>query len=163
MKIIAKQVPPEYQDSNFDPDCWPEIIFHGNRHYCSHTTPKFDIICDRFDEEKRILRALHLVTGKRFKTRIIRGCSQSDWQQIYYPVDMYDNATLDILETDYFNTGTEWIIDPDGDAFSVYCYGWNPDQIRGEIADATGCNAQDVILYEFSGYTKTAQYQEVTV
>jgi hypothetical protein len=162
MKIYAKQVPPEYQDSNFEPECWPGIIFHGNRQFISHTTPEFDAIYDRFDGEKRILRALHLVTGERYDVRTIRGCCQSDWQTIYYPVEEYTRDALDILEADYFNTGTEWIVDVDGCDVGVYTYSWNNDGTREEIADAVGVDPADVVLLEFTGWNRTAAYTEVT-
>lgn len=170
MKIYAKQVPPEYQESFFEPECWPGIIFHGNRWFNSHTTPEFDAIYNRFDGEKRILRALHLVTGKRYDVRTIRGSCQSDWQNIYYPVEEYTRGALDILEADYFNTGTEWIVhdentDPDGpediSGFSVYCYGWRTEDIKAEIAEAYGATDAEVILYQHSGYTQIPKWEAI--
>lgn len=163
MKIYARQVPPEYQESYFDYECWPGIIFHGNRDFESISTPEFRAIYDRFDGEKRILRALHLVTGKRYNVRTIRGCCQSDWQTIYYPVEEYTRDALDILEADYFNTGTEWIVNVDGCDVGVYAYSWNNDGIRAELAAAVGAAPGDIILQVFDGWTKTAKYQEVTV
>ena len=161
MKIYAKQVPPEYQDSYFEPECWPGIIFHGNRWLNSHTTPEFDAIYDRFDGEKRILRALHLVTGKRYEKRTIRGSCQSDWQDIYYPADDYTRDMLYILETEYFNTGSEWIVDPDGENVSVYAHSWNNDGIRAELADAIGTTPENITLLAFSGWSRSAEYAEV--
>ena len=163
MKIIAKQVPPEYQESYFDFECWPGVIIHGNRDYCSHTTPEFDAIYNRFDGEKRVLRALHIVTGKRYDVRTIRGCCQGDWQNVYFPVDDYTPAALDILEADYFNTGSEWIVDPDGESVSVYAYSWNIDGIRAELADAISEEPENIVLQAFTGWSKTAVYAEVLV
>ena len=161
-KIIAKQIPPEYQNSYFDIDMWPGVIIHGNRHYQDYTTPEFDAIYDRFDGEKRILRALHIVTGKRYDVRTIRGCCQGDWQDIYFPVDDYTRDALDILEADYFNTGTEWIVDVNGCDVGVYTYSWNSDGTREEIAGAVGADPADVVLLEFTGWNRTAAYREVT-
>ena len=162
MKIYAKQIPPEYQNSYFDIDMWPGVIIHGNRWFNDYTTPEFDAIYNRFDGEKRILRALHIVTGKRYETRTIRGCCQGDWQDIYYPVDDYTRAALDILEADYFNTGTEWIVDVDGCETGVYTYSWNSADTREEIAGAVGVDPADVVLLEFAGWNRTAAYREVT-
>jgi hypothetical protein len=62
---------------------------------------------------------------------------------------------------EYFNTGSEWIIhdeesEPetvkDISGYSVYCYSWNTDGIKKEIADAAGSDPDDVILYEFDKY-----------
>lgn len=158
MKTHAKQVPPEYQESYFDIDAWPGVIIHGNRDFNDYTTPEFNAIYNRFDGEKRVLRALHIVTGKRYDVRTIRGCCQGDWQYIYFPVDDYTPAALDILEADYFNTGSEWIVNDD---FSIYAYSWNNDDIRAEIADAAGVSPCDVILYTFTGWSRSPEYMEV--
>lgn len=52
MKIYAKQVSPEYQESPlFIDGCFPDnIILTGNRDYNSHTTPEFDQIKDHFED-----------------------------------------------------------------------------------------------------------------
>lgn len=160
MKIYAKQVPPEYQDSYFDIDMWPGIIIHGNRWFNSHTTTEFDAIYNRFDGP-RVLRALHIVTGKKYAMRTLRGSCQSDWQNIYFPVDEYTPAALDILEADYFNTGTEWAVDVDGCEIGVYAYSWNADGIREELAGAVGTDPCDIILLEFTGWNRTPVYTEV--
>jgi hypothetical protein len=162
MKIIAKQVPPEYQESPFQlygwMDMWPGVIIHGNRWYNSHTTPEFDAIYNRFDGEKRILRALHLVTGKRYEKHTIQGTCQSDWQEVYFPVADYTPELLRMLEVEYFNLGSEWIINDD---WSMYCYSWNNDGIRKEIADAAGTTPENVILQAFTGWKRTPEYAEV--
>ena len=51
MKIYAKQVSPEYQESPlFLDECFPEdIILTGNRNYTSRTTPEYDKIAANFD------------------------------------------------------------------------------------------------------------------
>lgn len=167
MKIYAKQVPPEYQGWPFDhitiEEMYPGVILHGNRDYNSHTTPEFDAIIERFDGEKRILRALHLVTGKRYEKRTIRGYCQGDWQEVYFPIDDYSPEAIRELEIEYFNLGTEWVItsadDPDG--FSVYCYGTSHDEIKKEIADAAGVNPENITMYEFTGWSRSAEYMEV--
>ena len=232
MKIYAKQISPEYQESpffNWDPaDLYPGVIFKGNRYFNSHTTPEYDAIRNGLDEltncidtdgkfiygiwyenmteavkslipapqhkarystrdikawreiasewyittneNALICRALQLVTGKEYEYITIRGCSQGDWQEILFPVEEYDRNALDILEADYFNTGTEWIIhdessDPEGpediSGYSLYCYGWNTDQIRAEIADAAGVNPDAVILYEYAGSYSMPKYNKV--
>lgn len=221
MKIYAKQVPPEYQESPlFVFDDWPENVYvFGNRYYNQHAenledirralediagewenlnnhcrgyyTSWIDALNDLFParddgreynraerlELARLAReycecsssaendilcaALELITGTEYAAATIRGCCQGDWQEIIYPAE-YGRAWLEAFETEYFNTGTEWIIDPDGDAYSIYCTGWNNDLIRAEIADAHGCDPGDVVLLEFTGWSKTAEYTEVS-
>lgn len=113
--------------------------------------------------------ALELITGRAWDHCTLRGCCQGDWQECIYPADDWDGDALERLEAEYFNTGTEWIVHdgdttPDGpediNGFSVYCTAWNSDGIRQEIADAAGGSPEDVKLYEFTGFSKIAQYTE---
>lgn len=54
MKIYAKQVRPEYQESPFflwgAADAYPGVIFDGNRNLNSHTTPEYDHITRYLDD-----------------------------------------------------------------------------------------------------------------
>ncbi len=122
------------------------------------------------EETSALLRALAVVTGKEWDMRTIRGCCQGDWQEVYFPVDAWSREALDAFEIEYFNTGSEWIIHDETEApespediigFSVYCHSWNNDGIRAEIAAAADGKAEEVKLFEFSGYTKNAHYVEV--
>ena len=221
MKIYAKQVPPEYQESPLYTFAeWPENVYvFGNRYYNQHAerledirralediadewenlnnhcrgyyTSWIDALNDLFparddgreynraertqiaalaeeytetgtrDERAVLCDVLELITGRAWKYSTIRGCCQGDWQEIIYPAE-YGRDWLEAFETEYFNTGTEWIIDPDGDAYSIYCTGWNNDLIRAEIADAAGCDPGDVVLLVFTGWSQTAEYMEAS-
>lgn len=231
MKIYAKQVPPEYQESPLFYGDFPEnIIVTGNRNFNSHTTPLYDriiqcyedaaeyleelqrykkdatyrnvteIINDFFPaleyrtkpyntrdihririilewygtrkhyEDDYIPAMLEAITGEPWSAGTIRGCCQSDWQNIYYPVKSWSMEAIAGFETEYFNTGSEWIIhdgntEPetpeDIDGFSCYCHGWRTEDIKKEIADTAGFPDATVILYEHTGYTHISKYQEV--
>lgn len=129
--------------------------------YCeARSADENDILCD----------ALELMTGKPWNNSTLRGCCQGDWQEIIYPAE-YGRDWLEEFEAEYFNTGTEWIIhdeatEPDSpediSGYSQYCYGWNNDLIRKEIAEAAGCAPEDVHLYTFSGWSRSASYEEVS-
>jgi hypothetical protein len=117
-----------------------------------------------------IIEMLNALTGGNWIQTTIRGCCQSDWQDIIYDSEKYTRDDIQQLEIEYFNTGSEWIIHDENTepetpeeicGYSVYCYGWNDEQIRAEIADAAGVKPEDVILFKFSGYTQTAKYEEV--
>lgn len=220
MKIYAKQVPPEHQESPLFYGDFPDgIIFDGNRNYNSHTTPLYDRIIQAYDEAAReiesldtrdgyaaynnateaindyfppleyrekpystrdihairealrmygtsdyyngryITAMLDAITGGDWKNGTIRGCCQGDWQHIIYNANDWSRADIDILETEYFNTGAEWIIDDD---YSIYTHAWSDDGIRAEIAAAAGVDPGDVILYTFTGWSKTPEYMEVS-
>lgn len=103
--------------------------------------------------------ALELIHGEPFALYTIRGCCQGDWQRCIMP-ERYGEKFRDAFEMEYFNTGEEWIIDDDGDEFSVYTHMWTTDEKRREIADAVGCSPSAIIMYEFTGYSKVPEYRE---
>lgn len=224
MKIYAKQVPPEYQESPLFMEDWPENVYvFGNRRFTEHAGRLEDIrrglgnIADTLEDMQRgeswtrnvnlhaaiwyeiprdngrgytraerlqiveiafnycgamnsssendaLCAALELITGQEYDAATIRGCCQGDWQEIIYPA-AYGREWLQDFETEYFNTGAEWRIsenDPESDDnFYMYTHAWSDDGIRAEIAAAAGVDPGDVILYTFSGWTRSATYTEV--
>ena len=110
-----------------------------------------------------LLSVLNIVTGKKYQLSTIRGCAQSEWQSVLYPSDVYSDETIEYLEKDYFNTGSEWIIHDeeiipesaeDISGYSVYCYSWDLDGIADEIMNAAGADdSYDIVLYSYyDGY-----------
>lgn len=233
MKVYARQIAPEYQESPlFIEGCFPDnIAVYGNRDFNSHKPELFekvqavleqgelaevleypkewaewyknateaineylppengkkystnaihalrclvlDYSCCACSRENEILcKVLSIVDGREWDFDTIRGSCQSDWQEVFFPVDEWSKEALRQFETEYFNEGTEWIVD-DGEfdpatdsplninGYSIYCTSWNEDGIKQEIADAEGTSSENVILYAFAGYTRTPQYREV--
>lgn len=215
MKLYAKQVPPERQESPLFFGDWPENVYvFGNRHYNSHAerleglARNLEQIAETFEdvragylpnenlhavlwyhlprddgrgytraERLELVRlaqdycetgddgalcgALELITGREWECTTIYGCCQGDWQNIIFPAE-YGRDWLNAFEAEYFNTGEEWIIDPDGDAYSVYITSWRDDDKRRDIADAAGVDPEDIVLLAFSGWSQMARYTEVT-
>jgi hypothetical protein len=123
----------------------------------------------KYYEGDYILDMLEAITGEAWSETTIRGCCQGDWQTVIYPVKNWNQESLATFETEYFNTGSEWIVhdgdaDPDGpediDGYSVYCHGWKTEDIKREIAEAHGAADAEVILYEFTGYSYIPNYKE---
>lgn len=229
MKIYAKQIPPEYQESPLFMGEWPENVFvFGNRHYQQHNGRLEDIrrglenIADTLEDMQRgaawtrngnlhaaiwyeiprdngagytraerlqiveialdycgamnsssendaLCAALEIVTGRPWEYATICGSVQSEWNNVIYPAE-YGREWLEYFETEYFNTGSEWIIHdgdavPDGpediDGFAMYAHGWSDEQIKKEIADAYGAPGAEVILYKFTCWKRAAGYMEV--
>lgn len=231
MKVYAKQVPPEYQESplflgdDFFPD---DIAVRGNRDYIEHCPEVFERVytvlsvgelaevledrngwkdwykniteaiteylppekakystkdigklkklvlqyaeCSSREEDSILCAVLSVVTGQEWSCKIIRGCCQSDWNYIYYPVANWSRVALSAFEAEYFNTGTEWIVhDEDSfpespkdiNGYSIYCHSWNEDGIAKEIADSVGGRPEDVKLWAFDGYMRSPKYREV--
>ncbi len=124
---------------------------------------------DGAGEDDVIIAALELLTGKAWKAFTICGGCQSDWQAGFCPVEEWSREALEAFETEYFNTGTEWIIhDEDGEpespeeviGYSVYCVGWNDEQIKRELADAAGeSDPAAVVLLKFTGWSRCPEYE----
>lgn len=124
--------------------------------------------CPSSMEESIICEALEVVTGKSWDYKTIRGCCQGEWQNVVYPSEEWTSKSLEAFETEYFNNGSEWIIHNEAEApedpadisgYSVYCHGWNDDQIKAEILDLVDASPDDeVILYKFDGYLEIPVY-----
>lgn len=92
-------------------------------------------------------RALTLMTGNVWESAILHGSVQGEWQNCIYDTTKITAEDLRRIETAYFNTGSEFQIEIDGEyEMNVYCYSWDEEGIKQEIADEVGCNPEDVVL-----------------
>ena len=135
--------------------------------FTGHKAERLEELCNKYctqgaDNQAIIAEALSIVTGQNWEYRQIYGCCQSDWNYIYYRPEEWTKKSLEYLEIEYFNTGDEWHIDgEEGDDFgSVYTHEWNDDEKKREIAENIGVDPDEVTLYLFDGWTKTAKYKE---
>lgn len=128
--------------------------------------------CSRAETNNIFCRVLSIVDGKKWGWKIIRGYCQGDWNEIFYLVDDWSREALAAFEIEYFNMGSEWIIDdgefnPDTDSplningYSVYITAQDEEGIRKELAAVEGCSPADLVLYVFEGYTRIPQYKAV--
>ena len=113
-----------------------------------------------------ILDMLDALTGHDWRYMELRGCCQGDWQGVYYDSSLWSLEALRAFEIEYFNLGEEWIIhdtnaEPDGPddvcGYSVYISG---DDTRAELADVIGCSPEELTLYAWSGWSRSATYKE---
>ena len=115
--------------------------------------------------------ALTVVTGKHYVWRTIHGTCQGECANVVYPEDEYSRQCIDILESEYFNQGSEWIIydpspldpetpsDPDSiEGYSVYVHAWRDSDILSELAYAADCMPSELTAYKFDGYTMKPKY-----
>ena len=122
------------------------------------------------DDKEIIARVLSLVTGQPWQWSIIRGCCQSDWQEVFYPVNEWGREALAAFEVEYFNTGSEWIVhegefnpeqngpeDIEGHSI-IYCTSY---KVQEEIAAYEGVKPEEVKLFEFSGFSRVPVYKAV--
>lgn len=124
-----------------------------------------------FDDNIRlsICRCLSLIYSTEFATKTIRGSSQSEWNTIYYDTDKINDEDIRIIESEYFNTGSEWIVhegdepphSPDEvDGSAYYCHTNDLDEVKKELAEyIDDCfSVQQIVLWAFDGYVKTPKY-----
>lgn len=128
---------------------------------------RLEELCNKYgtrgaDDEGIIAEALSIVTGQKWEYKQISGCCQSDWNYIYYRPEEWTEKALEYFEIEYFNIGNEWRIeDEEGDDMgNVYTHEWNDDERKREIAENIGVDPDEVTLYLFDGWTKTAKYRE---
>ena len=129
---------------------------------------RLEELCNKYGtrgalDEQIIAEALSIVTGQKWEYRQICGVCQSDWNCIYYQPEAWTEKALQYFETEYFNTGDEWRIeDEEGDNLgNIYTHEWDDDGKKIEIAECIGVDPEEVTLYLFDGWTKTAKYKEV--
>lgn len=135
--------------------------------FTGYKAERLEELCNKYgtrgaDDEGIIAEALSIVTGQKWEYKQISGCCQSDWNYIYYRPEEWTAKALEYFEIEYFNTGEEWRIeDEEGDDMeNVYTHEWNDDERKREIAENIGVNPDEVTLYLFDGWTKTAKYKE---
>ena len=124
-------------------------------------------------DEEIFLPALQLMTGKVYNRLTIRGCCQGDWQYIVYPLDDWTMDEIRAFEAEYFNTGSEWLVDEDGEydpesgnpgeinGVSYYLTEYDEDKIRKFFADEYRMNPADIVLYKWVGTRRVDVYAAV--
>ena len=225
MRIYAKQVPPDIQESHFDIGMYPDVTITGNSNFNEYKSDLYKHVeerlrdayreCDEFEDGERELddphlngfiqtyfwvlprsvderlqwrkllfhRDLHdifsppqeqiasimsLVSGKPYHAHGICGCCQSDWNCVICPDEMTVGSPsgLQAIESEYFNTGSEWMVYESEDACEAEDYGasiyildmQNPREV---IADCYGVMPADVEVYAFDRYEKIPKYKRM--
>jgi hypothetical protein len=198
MKVYAKQVPPEYQESPlFLFNDWPEdMAICGNRDFDSHCPEVFTRVYKALQDGELCEALSDLESGAGYYSEFYKNATEAINDLLYPEKAAYSTRdihtiktvvaeystcrscdenrvlceALSTFETEYFNTGTEWLVH-DGDSlpespedingYFVYCTSWNEDGIANEIADSAGGRPEDVKLWAFDGYVQSPKYREV--
>ena len=153
-------------------ETFPEAVNGFFPDYKGSDWKAWENICEAFLDagwdftESIVCKGLTLLTGKEYHYQTIHGCCQSEWQVVYYPIGEWNKEQLASIEAQYFNTGEEWIVSEkpldentrpeDIEGVSYYTIGWNDEQTRQELADAMGCEPEDIIMYKAERITVTS-------
>ena len=141
---------------------------------------KWKDILSNWDEDDTsvMCRMLDLAFGGNWQGREIHGCCQGDWALVYYDSEAYRKESIDYLEIEYFNLGEEWCCSCDpmtdeeaedaeaedadrGDCVYTYVYGWREEDKRKELAETIGCNAEEIVMFEYTGEASYSTYNKV--
>ena len=153
-EMLLDYVPPVGRDSYTDEE------IEAWKFACQMYNPNYGR-----NEQWGICMGLTLMLGKEYDYKTLRGSCQSDWIYFIYPADLYDDEAVRCLETEFFNTGEEWIVHDeetvpecaeDVQGYSIYVY----DNTRKEIAEAEGVDPEDVVLWEYDGMRQVPKYKE---
>ena len=152
-EMLLDYVPPVGRDSYTDEEieAWKFACQMYNPHYGRN-------------EQWGICMGLTLMLGKEYDYKTLRGSCQSDWIYFIYPTDLYNDEAVRCLETEFFNTGEEWIVHdeetvPDCpeavNGYTMYVY----DDARKEIAAEAGVAPEDVVLWKYDGMRSIPKYK----
>ena len=152
-EMLLDYVPPVGRDSytNEEIETWKFASQMYNQNYGRN-------------EQWGICMGLTLMLGKEYDYKTLRGSCQSDWIYFIYPTDLYDDEAVRRLETEFFNTGEEWIVHDEDtvpecpeavNGYTMYVY----DDARKEIAAEAGVAPEDVVLWKYDGMRSIPKYK----
>lgn len=114
---------------------------------------------DLLRQDETLCAVLHALTGQEYRTKEIHGACQDDWSVILYPAAEYTDDDIKIFEIAFFNLGSEWCVSDDDGETGVYCFKYDTEEIRQEIADAICTTPENIVLHRFAGYKRLPQYE----
>lgn len=160
MQIIAKQVDPEYQDSNFDFDFYEGIIIDGNRDYISHTTPEYDLIIkyignaayDWDNHTNKGEKISEILRGYGFNNPTGKNWSKiklHQWREIFEADDPEDDEN--IIKALNLLTGGNW----EYTEIRGYCQGdW-----QGVYYDSNKWTNENLRFFEITYFNLGSEYE----
>lgn len=121
-----------------------------------------------------ICKCLSIITGKKYVWTALRGSSQGDYVEAYYPTT-YSMKYIEFVEAWYFGTGTEIMVhdsdnevheESDIEGFTFYTASYKINDLKEEIKAELGYKKEDNVrvklwLYKDSTYTRRDNYELV--
>lgn len=135
-----------------------------NTHEIHKWKELFNKYMEHWELEDIAEQALELMTGKKWRSVCICGCSQGDWNNGYVSEEI-SKEDLRYIEICYFNTGGEYLLyeskkdmKNDNVATSFYIDSYN---VKENLCLHIGCKEKDLVVYVFDGYIKTPKYKMI--
>lgn len=145
---------------------------HATKDVCERITNLIET--GRNTSDEYVCLALQALTGKTYESTSVYGCTQGEWQNIYFPSSEWNESQIQDLGIRYFNNGTSWYCVEASDVHSenpesIYeCFGgfyhysteWNQEKIQQDLADNVGCAPEELKMFLFAGYCTTPSWCE---
>lgn len=126
---------------------------------------------NNYDYQHYICDILYFMTGTKYTTTSIHGCSQGDYAEVIHPY--LSKEKIDYIEACYFGTGTEYrcyIIDSEkvltvdelkelDDDFWDYTAEWSEERYKAIIAKQMQIPIENVVLYRIASTYTTKHYK----
>ena len=136
---------------------YPGIVITGNDRLKDFGVEQFEDIFSEYDRDEDIISALEEKTGKKYDVALMRGYTQSEWQNVYYPVE--EEKYIDELEAYYFGKVKEYKDDDNCFYLVLDDIAWKgTDAIKKELSEQSGIPVENIKIRKFNGYTRTANY-----
>lgn len=162
----------EIKDIISDLDCYFEndiISFYKDK-YSIETIKKLVTCYDNnymLPELELIKKLAGIIYPKmQLETGVLRGCCQSDWQNVLYKKDF--NIDLDVLSDYYFGNICELSIESNDDIYWQQISNTelfkleNSTDIKKAFKEFLGLSEnENIIINKFSGYTQIANYETI--
>ena len=74
---------------------------------------------------------------------------------------MFDKEGIEWFEAAYWNTGSEWIVEEDGERTSYYTCEWDDEKAKVDLAEQCGVSVEECEFYKFDGWTRKPSYKTI--
>lgn len=114
---------------------------------------------DKYDIDS-VSQFLTIITGKEWDTKYAYGYYQGDCAQVVYCVEHYQKEHICEIAKFWLGCGTEFEIDGLYGFYVTDDIRWKEDgELMVTLAEAYGCDPDDLEIYLYDGEVKTAKYR----
>lgn len=133
---------------------------------------KTDIIKGYYSDEYKYYTDIYsLLTNTKYEYTTIHGICQGDWNILFYPSN-YTKEEIHIIETEYFNTGVEYMVHDEEEepeepeeisGYCVYCHNYSNEENKKELCSIIGCKPNELKVYNIANEYKITKYNYTEV
>lgn len=162
----------------------PDNVYTSKKEILSDFFPEYNIPDEKIEvlseyivkyiqtyklNEYHLCKILSILTGKEWDHTTLTGCTQGEYNTMYYPISEWKKEDIERFEIVYWNMGRQWEVESyENDIFTCYttvdftCYTTVEDneKLKTELCNICGCEPEELLIKKFIGYKKIAMYEE---